>query len=473
VCPVIRVSGIRVLREQAKILGCALALFDLATAIVAYLCALHLSVAGAGTVGFIGLLPILLPGIAFSAIVHLLGGYRSFRAEALLNETRLIAESAVLTGVLISVSQAFQPTNQPRLSQAAWFLMLTFLWVSLGRAALRLALRALRRGGYNLRYYLIAGTGERAQEIAQELTSEGYWGIQVLGYVLPSATAQCSVLPESVLGTIEDLDEILQRQIVDRILFPAGEIPEVALHSALECCQRLGIEAFLDLRPLQASRELLGISELAGSPLLAIGQTRLHQYHARLKRLFDLAIAAAALVIFAPLLLIIALLIKASTGGPVLFRQIRVGVNGRRFVMLKFRTMIENAEHLRAAVAPDNEMDGPVFKLRNDPRITWLGHYLRKTSLDELPQLWNVLWGDMSLVGPRPPLPEEVMQYQGWQRRRLCVRPGLTCLWQVSGRNRVNFDTWMKLDLDYIDHWSWWLDLKILLRTVPAMLRGQ
>jgi lipopolysaccharide/colanic/teichoic acid biosynthesis glycosyltransferase len=157
----------------------------------------------------------------------------------------------------------------------------------------------------------------------------------------------------------------------------------------------------------------------------------------------------------------------------VLFRQTRCGWHGRRFIFLKFRTMRPDADSLKAALQPFNEMDGPAFKMTNDPRVFPLGGFLRRTSLDELPQLWNILHGDMSFVGPRPSVVEEVAQYEPWQRRRLSMKPGLTCLWQVSGRNELTFDEWMRLDLEYIDNWSLWLDLKIALKTVPAVLLGR
>jgi lipopolysaccharide/colanic/teichoic acid biosynthesis glycosyltransferase len=174
-----------------------------------------------------------------------------------------------------------------------------------------------------------------------------------------------------------------------------------------------------------------------------------------------------------PIVAGVALTIKLSSRGAVLFRQTRCGLNGRRFTLYKFRTMVEDAEGRRHELAHLNEMDGPVFKLRADPRVTSLGRLLRRFSLDELPQLWNVLIGSMSLVGPRPAIPEEVAQYERWQRRRLSMRPGLTCLWQISGRNEVDFERWIELDLEYIDSWSPMLDLKILVRTVPVVLSGR
>jgi exopolysaccharide biosynthesis polyprenyl glycosylphosphotransferase len=179
------------------------------------------------------------------------------------------------------------------------------------------------------------------------------------------------------------------------------------------------------------------------------------------------------LVLLMPLMIVIGLLVKLTSVGPIIYRQVRCGLYGRKFVLYKFRSMHQGAEDVLWEIRHLNEMDGPVFKMRNDPRVTPFGRFLRKSSIDELPQLWNVIKGDMSLVGPRAPLPEEVKEYTRWQRRRLSVKPGITCLWQVSGRNEIDFHEWMKLDLQYIDNWSLLLDLKILLRTFPVVLLGK
>jgi lipopolysaccharide/colanic/teichoic acid biosynthesis glycosyltransferase len=179
------------------------------------------------------------------------------------------------------------------------------------------------------------------------------------------------------------------------------------------------------------------------------------------------------LVALSPVLALVVLAVKLTSPGPVLFRQIRFGARGRPFTMYKFRSMVADAEMFRAALAGANEVTGPVFKIREDPRLTAIGAFLRRTSLDELPQLWNVLRGEMSLVGPRPAVPSEVARYEPWQRRRLSMKPGLTCLWQISGRSRVAFDRWMRLDLEYVDRWSLGLDLWILVRTIPAVLSGR
>jgi lipopolysaccharide/colanic/teichoic acid biosynthesis glycosyltransferase len=177
--------------------------------------------------------------------------------------------------------------------------------------------------------------------------------------------------------------------------------------------------------------------------------------------------------VFSPVFLLTAIAVKATSRGPVFFRQTRVGLNGRTFTLFKFRSMYQDAEARRPALEDRNEMTGPVFKIKHDPRITAVGKWIRRFSIDEIPQFWNVLRGDMSLVGPRPPIPEEVKKYERWQRRRLSMKPGITCLWQVSGRNGLDFESWMRLDLAYIDTWSLRLDVQILLRTVPVVLTAR
>jgi len=214
-------------------------------------------------------------------------------------------------------------------------------------------------------------------------------------------------------------------------------------------------------------------TEFEGFPLLTFESAPNTLWPLIIKRAFDLVVSGALLVLLSPLFLLIALIVKFTSKGPVFFRQERCGLNGRRFTLYKFRTMIDDAESRINELLMKNEMKGPAFKFAKDPRITRVGKFLRVSSIDELPQLWNVFVGDMSLVGPRPPLPAEVKKYEPWHRRRLSMRPGITCLWQVSGRNKItDFDEWAKLDLEYIDKWSLWLDAAILLKTVPVVLLG-
>jgi exopolysaccharide biosynthesis polyprenyl glycosylphosphotransferase len=212
------------------------------------------------------------------------------------------------------------------------------------------------------------------------------------------------------------------------------------------------------------------VGEFEGTPMLTLESTPSDPIPLALKRALDVAGALVGLVLLSPVFLAAALAVRLSSPGPVLYRQDRVGLNGRVFKILKFRSMYADADRRLAELRAHNEMDGPVFKMANDPRMTPVGRWLRRYSLDELPQLWNVLVGEMSLVGPRPPIPDEVQAYERWQRRRLSMKSGITCLWQVEGRNDIDFETWMKLDMEYIDNWSLALDMKILLKTIPVVL---
>jgi len=214
-------------------------------------------------------------------------------------------------------------------------------------------------------------------------------------------------------------------------------------------------------------------NELNGFPLITFETTPNKFLHLIFKRLSDIVISSLSLTVLSPFLLVISVLIKATSPGSVFFKQVRCGLNGRKFTMYKFRTMVNGAEARLEALLAKNQMQGPVFKMDHDPRVTRVGRLLRKMSLDELPQLFNVLKGDMSIVGPRPPIPKEVKSYEPWHRRRLSMRPGITCIWQVNGRNAItDFNRWTKLDLYYIDHWSLGLDLKIMLKTIPTVILG-
>jgi exopolysaccharide biosynthesis polyprenyl glycosylphosphotransferase len=215
------------------------------------------------------------------------------------------------------------------------------------------------------------------------------------------------------------------------------------------------------------------VEDLDGIPLLSLETTPSDIVPLAAKRAFDLVLSSAALLVLAPVFLVFAVAIRLESPGPVLFRQRRVGVNGREFMLYKFRSMYQDAEARLESLRARNEVSGPVFKIRDDPRVTRVGRFMRRTSIDELPQFWNVLRGEMSVVGPRPPLPAEVKQYQRWQVRRLSMKPGITCIWQVSGRSHISFERWMELDLQYIDNWSLWRDVKILARTIPAVLTGR
>jgi exopolysaccharide biosynthesis polyprenyl glycosylphosphotransferase len=340
--------------------------------------------------------------------------------------------------------------------------------------ALRLVSRWVRSRGYNFRTVLLVGTGQKAAQLADFLEAHPHWGFRVIGYLDDDNGGEIRRANRwPCLGKIENLESLLLREVVDELVFVIEKGKLGAYEQALLVAERHGVRAHvsLDIFPHVLARPVL--EELDGVPLLSFTTTPSNPTQLVIKRGIDLAVSLALFVVTLPIQLVAALAIKLTSPGPVLFRQVRCGLNGRHFTLLKFRTMHAGAEQLLSGISHLNEMTGPVFKATKDPRLTFVGRILRRLSIDELPQLVNVIKGDMSLVGPRPPLPEEVSRYEPWQHRRLSMNPGITCLWQVSGRNEVDFDRWMALDLKYIDTWSPMLDLKILLKTVPAVLSGR
>jgi exopolysaccharide biosynthesis polyprenyl glycosylphosphotransferase len=318
---------------------------------------------------------------------------------------------------------------------------------------------------------VIVGANERGVAFAESLRQQSPFNIKILGFVsMPGESGHSKARPN--LGYVGSLAALLDRQPVDEVVFAVpGKHPEI-LRDAMASCEVRGVDVLVNLPPTVPSKGTMQIANVSGFdyPLLNLRRTPTSEARLAAKRILDFTGALVGIILTGPIMLATAIAIRVTDPGPVLFRQVRAGRNGRTFTMLKFRSMVMDAEKRKAELMHLNEMDGPVFKIKRDPRITAVGRFIRKTSIDELPQLFNILFGDMSLVGPRPPLPSEVDQYEPWQRRRLSVKPGLTGMWQVSGRNQIDFDEWMKMDLEYIDNWSLWLDLKIILKTVPAVV---
>lgn len=321
--------------------------------------------------------------------------------------------------------------------------------------------RRVGRGQYRRRFLLV-GAPEETERIALELAGRSQGEIEVLGQL--------------DLGQlkIQRLVELLHEHSINGVILSARRAYFEQVDAVLEACEREGVESWLvaDFFKTQISRTTF--DDFNGRPMLVFRTVPEPSWQSVLKQLLDFFGALIILAILALPLAVVALLIKLTSPGPIFFRQLRSGLNGQPFMLYKFRTMVTNAEQLKHELAAMNEMTGPVFKVTNDPRITKIGRVLRKFSIDEFPQLWNVLRGEMSLVGPRPlPVDEVKRFYDLAHRRRLSVKPGLTCLWQISGRNNVkDFKDWVRLDLEYIDNWSLWLDIKILWWTVPVVLTG-
>jgi exopolysaccharide biosynthesis polyprenyl glycosylphosphotransferase len=276
-----------------------------------------------------------------------------------------------------------------------------------------------------------------------------------------------------VVGTFNDLAVILERQVVDQVVIIVPRSTLNSIEPILHHCETIGTTVSVAIDLFNTKFTIGREENVLGLPLITFQTVTDKVGQLLFKKILDITVAGTLIILASPLYVIIAVLIKLTSKGPVYFTQERCGLQGRKFKLYKFRTMVLDAESHLESLMDRNEMSGPVFKIKEDPRVTPFGQFLRKWSLDELPQLWNILHGDMSLVGPRPPIPREVEQYDDWQRRRLSMRPGLTGLWQVSGRNNIsNFDDWVKLDLQYMDNWSLKEDFKIILRTVPTVLKG-
>ncbi len=360
-------------------------------------------------------------------------------------------------------------------SRPIFFAFFAFMLVALpaNRIMLQLLLRSRNLNEHNRVHILLVGTDARARKLGQTLEASRKWGYHVIGYLRVNGGA-VEVAPERVLGRLEELPRLLETDgVADEVIFctPARELE--AYGDVVLYCQEIGVRTRIAGDEIPFAADNVSLEFLEQVPLISFSSAPEHSWSVVVKRVLDFGVAAVGLALLWPLMLVVAAAIKFTSPGPVFYRQVRCGLNGRRFLLTKFRTMIEGAEDKLWEIRHLNEMDGPVFKMRNDPRVTPLGRYLRKFSIDELPQLWNVIKGEMSIVGPRAPLPEEVENYSVSQRRRLSVKPGITCLWQVSGRNDINFQQWMEMDLQYIDNWSVWLDLRIMLKTIPAVFTGR
>ena len=343
-----------------------------------------------------------------------------------------------------------------------WFGCLSFALVVAKEELLRLALRSrLARAQYRRRFILV-GVREELARTRRELAQAAGGELEVLGQV------------ELEQEPVSRLVELLHEHSVNGVVVSARRAYLEPVEAVIRACELEGVEVWLVADFFQTQISHTSLDDFNGRPMLVFRSTPEASWEGVAKKALDYVLAGFLFVVLAPLMAVVGLLIRLSSPGPVLFHQQRSGLNGRPFTMYKFRTMVSNAEQLKDELAALNEMNGPVFKLSKDPRVTKVGKMLRRFSIDELPQLVNVLRGEMSLVGPRPLPVDEVKRFDDLaHRRRLSVKPGLTCLWQISGRNDLkDFQEWVRLDLEYIDHWSFWLDLKILCRTVPAVLKG-
>ncbi|HSH20154.1 MAG TPA: sugar transferase, partial [Draconibacterium sp.] len=280
----------------------------------------------------------------------------------------------------------------------------------------------------------------------------------------------------TVISENERLEKVLNEGRIDEVIYCKIENKQSEIANYIANCAEVGISfrhyTVTISKEYESKTGKPDFSLIDQLPLITYKNTPNNYLGLKMKSAFDFFFSLFIIIMTSPIIVIIAIIVKLEDGGPVFFKQERVGLNGRRFPIFKFRTMVTQAEVLKAALLGLNEQDGPVFKIANDPRVTGVGQFLRKTSLDELPQFFNVIRGEMSVVGPRPPIPSEVEKYQRWQKRRLSMKPGITCTWQVSGRNSISFEEWMKLDMEYIDNWSFTKDLIIIFKTIKVVLKA-
>ena len=416
------------------------------------------------------LLIIIVP--AWVVLLNSFNAYRSHRIASFINELISIGKSVFFGGLLLaSIAYATKSEYISRVFILS-FVIINALMLGVERFTIRAASWAIRKRGYNFRNVIIVGTEATAQEIARIIKNYDEWGLRLIGYVSVLGSSHGKMIDgTNIVGSLTDLESIVKNQVVDEVIFAVPGKRLDNLEDTLLMLEEHGINARIASNAFPHVIAKMTVEELETVPLLTFSTVPSNTVTLAFKRLFDIIIALLLIVLSAPFMLLAMLLIKTTSPGPVLFRQKRSGLQGRVFTLYKFRSMFIDAETRRKEFEQYNEMEGPVFKMKDDPRITPVGHFLRKSSIDELPQLWNVLKGDMSIVGPRPPIPEEVAKYKRWQRRRLSMRPGLTCIWQISGRNKINdFNEWVRLDLLYIDTWSFVLDIKIFLKTIPVVL---
>jgi exopolysaccharide biosynthesis polyprenyl glycosylphosphotransferase len=401
---------------------------------------------------YLWLLWIILP--VWALMLPLFGVYSELTASPL-DQTIRLTKGIFFAWLTVLAAQFFvsdNAFNRHRLI-AVFTLAINYVFLIAYRLLL---IRFKKHSALDVRHVAVVGSGKAARDFAREIEEHRVWGLQLEG-----------------IFNQKDARDLLARGGVDELIIVADKEPLSEFTETFLLCEELGVTARVVLNFFPHSFVRTELNRFGEYPLLSFSRTPTNEALLFVRRLMDLAIVC---MVGIPAVLIISaasLAIKVTSPGPAFFRQQRCGLNGRLFTMYKLRSMVDNAEQVRVELEALNEMDGPVFKSSRDPRITGVGKFLRKFSIDEFPQLFNVLRGDMSLVGPRPPLPQEVARYESWQRRRLSMKPGITCLWQISGRNEINFQDWMKLDLTYIDNWSLLLDLKILLKTVPVVLLGR
>jgi exopolysaccharide biosynthesis polyprenyl glycosylphosphotransferase len=407
-------------------------------------------------------------------LFDLQGAYSYQRFTSFATELKLVLRTVII-GCLLIVGALFllRLGYVPR-TLLLLFGLLSFLLLSLEKLLVFQIASKIRECGYNRKAVLVVGTGRQTQEFMKAIERNFSWGLDIIGFLDAGREGIGQIIfGRPILGSFSDIVSVMHAHRLDEVIITVStsRLPEIK--KVLEACEREGVQIRIISDFLGKIAKGVWADTIYNLPIISINYVSDNRNALMIKRVIDIIGSLILLILLAPVFLIVAFALKIFSPGPLFYELEVMGFNRKPFKIRKFRTMVVDADKMKQNLFDLNEMEGPVFKMHNDPRVTPFGRFLRKYSLDELPQLWNVLNGDLSLVGPRAPGPHELVNFESWHRRKLSIKPGLTCLWQVNGRNNVRkFDDWVKMDLEYIDNWSLWLDLKILLKTIPVVIRG-
>lgn len=429
----------------------------------------------ADEVGFSTFLPAALALVIILPIAFRLSGVYPFdRSKNLFEEIYNIATATTASVIIvITISLIFRPQLNSRLI----FLYIVILNTALlggSRFAIAQALGRLRQFGIGVQRTLLVGLGDVGRMVMRNIVARPELGYQLVGFLEDHPAAGSKNIGNfRALGQTDDLESVLVQEDVNRVIICLPWQSHRTTQRLLRICEQAQVPAQVVPDLFQFTKSQMSVEQLNGIPLISTRQLSIQGSNLFFKRASDIVLTLLLGLLFLPIVAAISMAIWLDSPGPIFYSQLRVGKNNRLFRCYKFRSMITGAEALREEISDQNEASGPLFKMRNDPRCTKVGRFIRRYSLDELPQLYNVLLGQMSLVGPRPNLPEEVAQYQGWHAKRLSVNPGITGLWQVSGRSNLTFDEMVLLDIYYVENWSIPIDIGILLRSIPAIIRGR
>jgi len=419
---------------------------------------------------------IVLFSVIWVLILTKLNAYTYQRFTSFARELKMVLKTSLIGTLILFAGDFILRFEYIPRTYVGIFFVVNFFSLAGEKIILFEVAKKIREKGQNRKKVIVVGCGLRAKNFIETVEKNLGWGLDILGLVVDrDSLREKERYGKKVLGSTQEMAEILHQCPVDEVIMCASgnELSRLEFEEVFEICEWEGVQIRVNSDLLGKLTKKVTVDQIYGLSIISFLTTPNNEWAIYLKRLVDILVSGIVLIILSPVFLMIAVAIKLTSEGPVFYDWNVVGFNKKAFRSWKFRTMLANADEMKENLTQLNEMNWPVFKVKNDPRITKVGGFLRKFSLDELPQLWSVLKGDMSLVGPRPSFPHELARYESWHRRKLSIKPGITCLWQVEGRNKISdFNEWIRMDLEYIDNWSLWLDIKILLKTIPAVFKG-